>query len=532
MFSPEELKRKSDDLERKWQACAAGTEANSLVEFAVMVSSFTAYLETKGLSGLHQGAHGLEKDVLALLECGDALDAQAAQIATLSRQITEFHARIDGFVAGQISLQKDRRLGAGREAPVDALPVKKICLVTSAVAEWQDLVGKAACFNIQVEVDAARAVSFAGPEPLLVMVDAQTMSSDEFTGYVAALRARFAAGKIMGLNVRDEFDQMNAALNAGCDFCLAQGTTQGMVLSRIVKLCADEEEPAYRVLVVEDSKTASTLIQRTLREAGVESLAVARPQDVLRNLMAFKPDLVLMDMYMPGCTGVEVTRVIRQHAEFLSTPVVYLSGDADVALQVDALRLGGDHFLTKPFNPVVLNAVVTSKIERYRTLRRTMYMDSLTGLLNHTASKERLDEAVDAARAAGMPLSMAMIDIDHFKKVNDTYGHPVGDLVIRSLAWLLKMRLRKSDAVGRYGGEEFVVVMPGMTAAQAHEKLDRIRLDFAGFEIPWQGDSVRCAFSGGISALSQGTNAEALIQSADEGLYAAKRGGRNQIVIR
>jgi diguanylate cyclase (GGDEF)-like protein len=282
--------------------------------------------------------------------------------------------------------------------------------------------------------------------------------------------------------------------------------------------------------VVEDSKTASTLIQRTLKESGVESMAISQPQDVLTALAKFQPDLVLMDMYMPGCTGVEVTRVIRQHEEFLSTPVVYLSADTSIALQVDALRLGGDHFLTKPFNPVVLNAVVKSKIDRYRILRRSMYLDSLTGLLNHTSSKQRVDAAVKAAQAEDLPLCVAMIDIDHFKKVNDTYGHPMGDQVIRSMAWLLKQRLRKTDSVGRYGGEEFLVILPQADAERANHLLDRIRVDFSQFHHPVNTSSFACTFSCGIAQLTPGISPQALVKLADEALYKAKKQGRNQII--
>jgi diguanylate cyclase (GGDEF)-like protein len=301
-------------------------------------------------------------------------------------------------------------------------------------------------------------------------------------------------------------------------------------MARIVKLCGTEEEPPYRVLVVEDSKTASTLIQRTLKYSGVESMAISQPQEVLTALVKFQPDLVLMDMYMPGCTGVEVTRVIRQHEEFLSTPVVYLSADTSIALQVDALRLGGDHFLTKPFNPVILNAVVKSKIDRYRLLRRSMFLDSLTGLLNHITSKQRVDSAVNAALVDRTPLCVAMIDIDHFKKVNDTYGHPMGDQVIRSMAWLLKQRVRKTDAVGRYGGEEFLVILPQAEAVRARQLLDRIRMDFSQFHHPVKGGSFACTFSCGIAQLAPGVSAPALIKQADEALYRAKHQGRNQIV--
>eukprot|EP01041_Mallomonas_annulata_P028937 gene28937-50842_t len=161
-----------------------------------------------------------------------------------------------------------------------------------------------------------------------------------FVAQVQMLRGQFSASHIVGLNVGVDFESQQQALSAGCDACFATGTQHAAIMARIVKLCSNEEEPPYRVLVVEDSKTAGAMIRRTLSEAGMQSLAITRPQDVLTALASFQPDLVLMDMYMPGCTGVEVTRVIRQHAEFLSTPVVYLSGDSNVALQVDALRLG------------------------------------------------------------------------------------------------------------------------------------------------------------------------------------------------
>jgi diguanylate cyclase (GGDEF)-like protein len=236
-------------------------------------------------------------------------------------------------------------------------------------------------------------------------------------------------------------------------------------------------------------------------------------------------------MYMPGCTGVEAARVIRQHAEFLSVPIVYLSGETDVALQVEALRLGGDHFLTKPFNPVILNAVVQSKIERYRLLRRSMFHDSLTGLLNHTSTKQRLDTVVSHAMGDRSEIAVAMIDIDHFKRVNDSYGHPVGDQVIRSLAWLLRRRLRKTDIVGRYGGEEFLVGLPNTNAEQAHTVLDRIRRDFGQINHPFNETWFNTSFSSGVAAFPGILTGEGLIKAADEALYDAKRGGRNRVVV-
>ena len=528
--SPAELKKKSDEFLSKWQACKDHPGIDGFVEFAVAVSSFTEFLDAKGLPGLHQTARALEQQVLSQFDRWNSDPITDAPMGDLDGQITEFSTRIVEFLQDKSDPNPERRLHQESEVVTDLLPVKKIWLVTAVPEAWKEVVTQSGYFNIQVEVCGPVYDQKATQDPTIVLVDANGLQSTAFIVRVQALRGRFSASSIIGLNLPSDFEGIKLALRVGCDFCFPVGTAQATVMARIVKLCGSDEEPPYRVLVVEDSKTASTLIQRTLKESGVESMAISKPQEVLTALAKFLPDLVLMDMYLPGCTGVEVTRVIRQHEEFLSTPVVYLSADTSIALQVDALRLGGDHFLTKPFNPVVLNAVVKSKIDRYRSLRRSMYLDSLTGLLNHTTSKQRVGAAVNTALADGTPLCVAMVDIDHFKKVNDTYGHPMGDQVIRSMAWLLKQRLRKTDSVGRYGGEEFLVILPQANADRAAQLLDRIRVDFSQFYHPVNATSFACTFSCGIAQLTPGISAQALVKLADEALYKAKKQGRNQIV--
>lgn len=529
--SPEELQKKSDDFLAKWASFAGNPGFDDFVEFAVAASSLTEFLNARGLSGLHQSAHALEQKVLSLFDGWNSLAMPSATLTDLSALTAEFGTRVGTFIQGSAPTLSERRTLPEHELVADLTPLKKICFMTPQPQAWQDLVTQLGYFHIQVDMAPAYAEQAIAVEPAIVLIDAAGLENPEFGASVRALRGRFSASNLIGLNLSTDFEALNLALGAGCDFCFPRATPQSAIMARIVKLCDNEEEPPYRVLVVEDSKTASTVIQRTLSECGIESLAIARPQEVLTSLAKFQPDLILMDMYMPGCTGVEVTRVIRQHAEFLSTPVVYLSADTNVALQVDALRLGGDHFLTKPFNPVILNAVVKSKIDRYRALRRSMFLDSLTGLFNHTTSKQRLDVAVSTTLQEGAPLAVAMLDIDHFKNVNDSYGHPMGDQVIRSMAWLLKQRLRKTDTIGRYGGEEFLVILPGSSAQQARQLLDAIRVDFGQIRHPVQDTSFACTFSGGVSQWTAGLGTEALIKQADSVLYQAKRRGRNQVAV-
>ena len=528
---PAELKKKCDGLRFLWTAYISEPDFELFVEFGVSLASFSDFLDGRGLSGLHKMSHALEQRILTLFEEVDRHQISPVTLQDVNRQIDELIIRVNRFIDSISRSVSDRR--AQQEGPVlTHLPTHRVWFVGSMTDAWRPLMTQLQYFNIQAQAYPWQDVPGKSEEPTLVLLDTLGMLTQEACERIADMRARFSASKLIAHGYPPDFNSLKAALRAGCDFCYPDATPQALLLARIIELCSNEEEPPYRVLVVEDSQTASKLIQRTLGQSDVESFAVTDPAEILTSLRRFQPDLILMDMYMPDCTGVEATRVIRQHAEFLSTPVVYLSGDGDMAMQVDALRLGGDHFLTKPFNPVFLNAVVKSKIERYRALRRSMLRDGLTGLFNHRTLKEKLAAALTVARPSGATLSVAMIDIDHFKSVNDRFGHPMGDQVIRSLAWLLKQRLRKTDIVGRYGGEEFMVIFPDSGAQQAFEVLDRIRHDFSFIKYAFEDTWFETTFSAGVSQFPHVTNAEALIKEADEALYDAKHGGRNCVNTR
>ena len=522
------LARRRDDLVARWQRCRKQSDMDAFVEFAVAASSFAGYLDANGYAGLHQHARGLEQLVLSQFESWPGVGVSEGPGAELDAHVQALARRIDGFDASNSGASPDRRLNAGSASSWSA--GKRVDLVTQNPGYWQDLVTQAGYFNIRVRVWSQPPQEPVEDEPQVLLIDADGLEPTAFIVRVQALRGHFATSTVLGVRVEPGFEAIKRTLRSGCDGCIVAGTPLPVVMARILKLCGHDDETPYRVLVVEDSKVAATLIRRTLREVDIESEIVNRPQDVLAGVQRYQPDLILMDMYMPGCTGVEVTQVLRQQEEFLSTPVVYLSGETSVPLQVDALRLGGDHFLTKPFNPVVLNAVVQSKIARYRLLRRAMTMDSLTGLLNHTTTKQRLDAALRQAQTGGTRLCLAMVDIDHFKRVNDTHGHPMGDQVIRCLAWLLKQRLRKNDLVGRYGGEEFMVVLPEAESVLALQVLERIRIDFSQLQYPLPSDRFACTFSCGVAQWEPGMDAATLLQRADQALYQAKHEGRNRTV--
>ncbi|WP_448573676.1 diguanylate cyclase [Trichothermofontia sp.] len=293
----------------------------------------------------------------------------------------------------------------------------------------------------------------------------------------------------------------------------------------------------YRILVVDDEPEQADYYARILEVAGMRSRVVTDPMLVMQALGEWEADLILMDMHMPGCTGLELAAVIRQQPIYVSTPIVFLSIETDLDQHRAAMHQGGDQFLVKPIPPTDLVIEVMGRVQRSRILRSLMERDSLTGLLKHTAIKEQLQLEIKRAQRQRSRLAFAMLDIDHFKQVNDSYGHATGDQVLRSLSRLLQQRLRRTDAIGRYGGEEFAIILPDTTGESAHRVLDEIRDGFA--HIQHQGRDTgtnrsrefAVTFSCGIATFPTYTEASCLSDAADRALYQAKGQGRNRVVL-
>jgi diguanylate cyclase (GGDEF)-like protein len=328
----------------------------------------------------------------------------------------------------------------------------------------------------------------------------------------------------------DSFSNRLEAVRAGGVAYFPAPVDVGALVARLDEATDRLRADPYRVLIVDDSPWNAQTYTAILNDAGITTVVAQRPAHAIELIAEQIPDLILLDMYMPECNGIELAAVIRQQPELHGVPIVFLSVETDRDAQLAALAHGGDDFLTKPILPEHLVAAVRSRIRRARVMRSQMVRDSLTGLLNHSVTREYMGREVARARRNGTPLSMAMIDIDHFKQVNDTYGHAAGDQVLKSLARLLVQRLRASDVVGRYGGEEFAVIVPETDGAAATAVLDEIRARFAQVQHRAGGVAFYATFSAGVAELTAGADATTMRENADIALYQAKRHGRNQVV--
>lgn len=348
----------------------------------------------------------------------------------------------------------------------------------------------------------------------------------------AVQRGREERIPIIFISSRNDFTSHLQAARAGADAYFAKPVNVGVLIDKLDMITRKEVVEPYRILIVDDDADLASYHALILQEAGMTTFVVTDPLQVVSSLSRFNPDLILMDMYMPECGGQELATIIRWMDTYVSIPIVFLSAETNLSKQLSAMSTGGDDFLTKPIRPEHLIASVTMRAERMRIIRSFMDRDSLTGLLNHTKTKEQLEICLERVKRQKGRLAFAMVDIDRFRKVNDTYGHPVGDRVLLSLSRLFQQRLRKTDIIGRYGGEEFAVILNDIDAPGAAKVLDALRISFSGIRHHGEGGEFSVTFSCGIASFPGYGDPAQLSNAADKALYEAKNSGRNRVVIK
>jgi two-component system, cell cycle response regulator len=295
------------------------------------------------------------------------------------------------------------------------------------------------------------------------------------------------------------------------------------------------------VLLVEDSAAIRALVRRMLVAGGHTVVEAARGADALALCREQQPDVVLLDVEMPGMSGWDVLAAMKADPGLRNVPVVFLTGRSATADMVDGLRLGAHDYLRKPCEPTELLARVQAAArvkrlqdelrQRNEELDLVSRTDALTGLRNRRHVEEYLTKLVSLARRNVEPIAVLIVDIDHFKSVNDGHGHDAGDAVLREVAGRMVDSVRLEDMVGRWGGEEFLVVLPNTAAQGAAELAERLRQVVAGepCRLP-DGGAVPVTISLGCAA-SVIDDAATLVRSADAAMYEAKESGRNRVVV-
>ena len=294
---------------------------------------------------------------------------------------------------------------------------------------------------------------------------------------------------------------------------------------------------AVHVLIVDDHPDNIDLLKDRLEARGYATLTAQDGEEALAVVEAAQPmpDLILLDIMLPRLAGLEVARLIKGNKELPFIPIIMQTALDSTQDKVDGLDAGADDYITKPINFAELEARVRSLL-RIKALQdqveRLSKTDALTEIDNRRHLEQRLEETFEHSLRMQEPFACVMCDLDKFKSVNDTYGHQAGDAVLRQLAALLKIAAREIDRVGRYGGEEFMLILPGATAEAAVTFAERVRKSVEEHTFAFDGGSVQRTISCGVAGWphTRITNVDALVRAADDALYVAKEQGRNRVI--
>jgi diguanylate cyclase (GGDEF)-like protein len=292
-----------------------------------------------------------------------------------------------------------------------------------------------------------------------------------------------------------------------------------------------------KILLVEDSYLERTKLGCFLTDWGLDYLAVGSGTEALKQIeSAEPPDLVLLDWLLPGLDGIDVLRRVRKlsHGSYIYT--VMLTAKAHKQDRLKAMEAGADDYLAKPVDSAELRSrIMVGKriLELQQSLRFAATHDFLTTLLNRSEILAALEREVSRGARDDKPASIILADIDHFKRVNDTLGHAAGDEVLKEVARRLKADLRPYDLVGRYGGEEFLLILPGCNLANGSRRADDIRKLVAGKSIRTPAGETSVTISLGVTSTghSRYCAPAEFLQEADTSLYSAKKNGRNRVEV-
>ncbi len=297
-----------------------------------------------------------------------------------------------------------------------------------------------------------------------------------------------------------------------------------------------------RILIAEDDISTRTMLSALVRKWGFEPQAVSDGQSALEALQDSQgPRLALIDWGMPSLSGVEVCRRLRAEDAEERPYIILLTARGNKQDLVVGLDAGADDYLTKPFDTDELFArlrvgrrmidMQAEKLEISRHLAHEALHDSLTGVMNRKAILDTLEKERARCHRTGQPLALGLMDLDHFKKVNDAHGHQAGDEVLTGFVKRIQENLRTYDHLGRYGGEEFLVLIPGVGAHEIHAAYERLRTVVAEEVFPTRVGELRITTSIGVALCGQVDTVDSLLSAADSALYRAKAQGRNAIVV-
>jgi len=396
----------------------------------------------------------------------------------------------------------------------------------------EPLLEEAGVWGIQAEIatqleTARKAIAASPPQVVLLDLDGNTADS---LALLVELKHRQPPLPVLVHSSQDNLMTRLEVARCGGHAFLPKPVPPAQVLQAVTQLLP-KEATAAKVMVMDDDPQILATLRSLLEPWGLRTICIEDPRRFWETLEASAPDLLILDINLPHLSGLELCQIVRQDSHWGGLPILFLTAYSDANTVNQVFAVGADDFVSKPIvGPELVNRIM-NRLDRIELLRNLAEIDPLTGVANRHKSTQDLDRLLCLAKRHHQPLCLAILDIDRFKLVNDTCGHAAGDTVLRQLGQWLLHSLRGEDIVARWGGEEFVFGLYGMTSQDGVQRLTDILIGWQQQQSTLPESNLPVTFSVGIAHYPQhGADLESLYRAADKALYRAKNDGRGQIV--
>lgn len=371
-------------------------------------------------------------------------------------------------------------------------------------------------------------------DPAIVVLD---LGDADQIGLNEDLKNKFRSSKdeipaFIVISRRDDVDTRLGAARFGAEAFFATPINAHNFSSTLDVILETRGNDYCRVLLIDSNSQRISYIEKVFINENIKCRVISKVEQITDELVNFKPDLILIAHKLGSENSADAARMVRLHETYFNTPIIFLLDEESSQLRLEALRSGADDCISGTEYEQEIFSILKERIMRFRRANHMIIMDSLTGTLNRDAFFDRANEEISLAIRRNETICLGMIDVDRFKQINDKNGHVVGDYVLRHISDYLNNRLRRSDVVGRYAGDEFLVFLPDTDLDSAYLVLDMIRKNLIAQSISVNNIEVRVSISLGLVATrpTEPMNVETLIVEADKKLYEAKIAGRNTLI--
>ncbi|MFT4653525.1 MAG: diguanylate cyclase (GGDEF)-like protein [Patiriisocius sp.] len=525
-------------LIKTWAEFRKKKEKDALAQFYHACNDLSQEIPSFGLGPLHQVMGSMAESAEAGLD--DKIDNKLLikEIDWLMNQLIRgSHEPSDPFLNETRTTTDeaflDQQFNSADVSAINSVAKPNIVIIDDQLSAAQSLANTLEDFGLNMScfksIDGFRKVQ-KEIEVDLVLLDIAMPNVTEQQVFDFAKELVLSSVKVISCSSTFTFESRLLAVRAEVSDYAVKPINTYVLVEKIGRALSLHQSNRYKIVIVDDQKAMGTFYKAILEQVGCDVLFFASAKELFNSLDDLMPNMFLLDMMMPDVDGLEVAQMIRQEHKFDFAPIIFITGDEQIENRLAAIDAGADDVISKSTAVNTITHQILTRLSRASKVSAFVAKDALTGVLNHSQIVERVNQTIRATQRRKSKATIALIDVDHFKRVNDTHGHVVGDKVLCALGQLLANSVRETDIVGRYGGEEFVIVFNDCNLQDAANKVQLIKDVFGTMKFSSNEAQFEVTFSAGVVDLNAFENVMPAIEAADKALYKAKSDGRNKVI--